>query len=170
MDWPKFIVSNQKEESISIQRVKGVQMQDVYKTYKLCSLPIFHISDTHRTTGCLDDRLLTMMTDTRFYVQWRVGYNFRLANLLEKPSGTLWWVSTLVSVEKSYRNKLTLYISPIKPHLIIISEVFREKSQKTFICSGCASHRQSLLSALIYNKTTIIQLHFCQIWSRKLVL
>ena len=23
---------------------------------------------THRTTGCLDDRLLTMMTDTGFYV------------------------------------------------------------------------------------------------------
>ena len=26
------------------------------------------ITDTHRTTGCFDDRLLTMMTDTGFYV------------------------------------------------------------------------------------------------------
>ena len=36
---------------------------------------------THRTTGCFDDRLLTMMTDTGFYVPGRVGYNFRLAKL-----------------------------------------------------------------------------------------
>ena len=64
-----------------------------------------------------------MMTDTGFYVPCRVGYNFRLAKLLEKPSGTLWWVSTLVSVERSYRNKMTLFLSQIKPHLIIISEV-----------------------------------------------
>ena len=84
----------------------------------------------HRTTGCLDYRLLTMMTDTGFYVPWRVGYNFWFAKLLEKPSGTLWWVSTLVSVERSFRNKLTLYLSQTKPHLIIISEVSREKSQK----------------------------------------
>ena len=104
-----------------------------------------------------------MMTDTGFYVPWNVGYNFRLAKLLEKPSGTLWLVSTLVSVRRSYRNKLTLYISQIKPHLIIISEVSREKSQKMVICSGCASLCQSLLSALIYNKNTIIQLHVCQI-------
>ena len=128
-------------------------------------------SCSHRTTGCFDDRLLTMMSDTSFYVQWRVGYNFRFAKFLEKPSGTLWWMSTLVSVERSYRNKLTLlYHSQIKPHLIIISEVSREKSQKTVICSGCASLRQSLLSALIYNKTTTIQLHFFQIWSRSLIL
>ena len=85
---------------------------------------------THRTTGCFDDRLRTMMTDTGFYVPRRVGFNFRLAKLLEKPSGTLWWMSTLVSVERSYGNKLTLYLSQIKPHLIIISEVSREKSQK----------------------------------------
>ena len=71
-----------------------------------------------------------MMTDTGFYVPKRVGYNFRLAKLLEKPSGTLWWVSKLVSVMRSYRNKLTLYLSQIKPHLIIISEVSLEKSQK----------------------------------------
>ena len=77
---------------------------------------------------------------------------FWLAKLLEKPSGTLWWMSTLVSVERSYRNKLTLYHSQIKPHLIIISEVSLEKSQKTVICSSCAFLRQSLLSALIYNK------------------
>ena len=32
----------------------------------------------------------------------------------------------------------TLYISQIKPHLIIISELSREKSQNTVICSGCA--------------------------------
>ena len=70
------------------------------------------------------------MTDTGFYVPWRVGYNFWLAKLLEKPSGTLWWMRTLVSVERSYRNTLTLYLSQIKTHLIIISEVFREKSQK----------------------------------------
>ena len=125
---------------------------------------------THRTTGCFDDRLLTMMTDTGFYVPWRVGHNFRLAKLLEKPSGTLWWMSTLVSDKRSYRNKLTLYLSQIKPQSIIISEVSQEKSQKTVILSGCASLRQSLLSALIYNKTTIIQLHFCQIWSRSLIL
>ena len=125
---------------------------------------------THVSHSFLDDRLLTRMTDTGFYVPWRVGYNFRLVKLLEKPSGTLCWVSTLVSVEKSYRKKLTLYLSQIKPHFIIISEVSREKSQKTVICSGCASLRQSLLSALIYNKTTIIQLHFCQIWSRSLIL
>ena len=71
-----------------------------------------------------------MITDTGFYVQWRVGYNFRLAKLLEKPSGTLWWMSTLVSVERSYRNKLMLYLSQIKPNLIIILEVSGEKSQK----------------------------------------
>ena len=70
------------------------------------------------------------MTDTGFYVPWRVGYNFRLAKLLEKSSCTLWWMSTLVSVAKSYRSKLELYHSQIKPHLIIISEVSREKSQK----------------------------------------
>ena len=56
---------------------------------------------THRTTGCFDDRLLTKMTDMGFYVPWRVGYNFRLANFLKKPSGNLWWMSTLVSVERS---------------------------------------------------------------------
>ena len=125
---------------------------------------------THRTTGCFDDRLLTMMTDTGFYVPWRVGHNFRSAKLLEKPSGTLWWMSTLVSDERSYRNKLTLYILQIKPHLIIIWEVSQEKSQKTVIWSGCASLRQSLLSALTYIKITIIQLHFCQILSRSLIL
>ena len=103
-----------------------------------------------------------MMTDTGFYVPWMEGYNFRLAKLLEKRSGTLWWVSTLGSVKRSCRNKLTLYFSQIKPHLIIISEVFLEKSQKTVICSGCALLRQSLLSVLTYNKTTVIQLHFLQ--------
>ena len=82
------------------------------------------------TTGCFDDRLLTMMTDTGFSVPWRVGYHFRLAKLLEKPSGTLWWMSTIVSVQRSYRNKLTLYLLQIKPYLTIISEVSREKSQK----------------------------------------
>ena len=125
---------------------------------------------SHRTTGCFDDRLLTMMTDTGFYVSWRVGYNFRLAKLLEKSSGTLWSMSTLVSVARSYRSKLMLYLSQIKPHLIIISEVSWEKSQNTVIGSSCASLRQSLLSALIFNKTIIIQLHFCQIWSRSLIL
>ena len=82
---------------------------------------------THRTTGCFDDRLLTMMTDTGFYVPGRVDYNYRLAKLLEKPSGTLRWMSILVSAEISYRNKLTLYLSQIKPHLTIISEVSRKK-------------------------------------------
>ena len=55
---------------------------------------------------------------------------------------------------------------------MIISEVSREKShkKKTFIFSGSESLRQSLLSALMYNKTTIIQLHFCQIWNRILIL
>ena len=41
----------------------------------------FPSQKTHRTTGCFDDRLLTMMTDTGFYVPCRVGYNFRLAKL-----------------------------------------------------------------------------------------
>ena len=88
------------------------------------------VADTHRTTGCFDDRLLTVMTDTGFYIRWRVGYKFRLAKLLKRPSGTLWWMSTLVSVERPYRNKLTLYPPQIKPHLVIISGVSREKSQK----------------------------------------
>ena len=39
-------------------------------------------------------------------------------------------LSTLVSVEISYRDKPTLYLSQIKPHMTIISEVSREKSQK----------------------------------------
>ena len=68
-----------------------------------------------------------MMIDMGFYVPWRVGYNLRLAKLLEKPFETLWWMSTLVSVKRSYRNKLTLYLLQIKPHLIIISEVSQEK-------------------------------------------
>ena len=78
---------------------------------------------THRTIGCFDDRLLTRMTDTRFLGAYRVGYNLRLVKFEEKPSGTLWWISTLAGVERSYRNKLTLYLSQIKPHLIIISEL-----------------------------------------------
>ena len=60
----------------------------------------------------------------------KVGYNFRLAKFIEKPSGTLRYMRTLDSVERSNRNKLTIYHSQIKPHLIIISEVFREESQK----------------------------------------
>ena len=90
-----------------------------------------------------------MMTDMGFSVPWRASYNFRLEKLLEKPSGTLGWMSALASVERSYRNKLTLYLLQIKSHLIIILEVSREKSQKTVICSVCVSLRQSLLSALI---------------------
>ena len=39
-------------------------------------------------------------------------------------------MSTLVSVERSYRNKLTLYHSQIKPHMTIISDVSLEMSQK----------------------------------------
>ena len=35
------------------------------------------LEGSHRTTGCFDDRLLTMMTDTGFFVALRVGYNFR---------------------------------------------------------------------------------------------
>ena len=69
-----------------------------------------------------------MMTDTGFHVPGRVGYNFRLANFLEKPFGTLWWMITLVSVKRSYRNKLTIYHSQIKPHLIF--QRFPEKSHK----------------------------------------
>ena len=61
-------------------------------------LPInFHIScvwsketSPHCITGWFGDRLLKMVIDTGFYVPWRVGYNFRLSKLLEKPSGTLW--------------------------------------------------------------------------------
>ena len=87
---------------------------------------------SHRKTDCLDDRLLTMMTDTGYFVPWRVGYNFRLVKLLENPSGTLWWVSTLVSVERSYRNKLTLFIS------------------QTFLVKPCWRYTQYYFSNLIW--------------------
>ena len=33
-----------------------------------CDIKYFSNILSHRTTGCLDDRLLTMMTDTGFYV------------------------------------------------------------------------------------------------------
>ena len=46
-----------------------------------------------------------------------------------------WWEHLLVSNERSYSNKMTLYLSKIKPHLITISEVSWEKSQKTVISS-----------------------------------
>ena len=29
---------------------------------------VSYLHESHRTTGCFDDRLLTMMTDTGFYV------------------------------------------------------------------------------------------------------
>ena len=115
---------------------------------------------SHRTTGCFDNMLLTMMTDTGFYVPWRVGYNFPLAKLLEKPSGTLWWMSTLVSVERPYRNKLTLYLSQTKPHLTIISEVSWEKSQKWLTVQVVRlSVKVCYLHLYTWHKTTIIKLH-----------
>ena len=55
---------------------------------------------------------------------------FWFAKFEERSYGTLLWMSTLAGVEKSYRNKLILYLSQIKPHLIIISELSCEKSQK----------------------------------------
>ena len=63
-------------------------------------------------------------------------------------------MSILAVVERSYRNKLTLsYLSQIKPHLIIISELSRKKSQKkTVICPGCASLRKGLLPHLYTTK------------------
>ena len=33
MDYPKFIVTNQKEESISLQRVKRIQPRELHKIY-----------------------------------------------------------------------------------------------------------------------------------------
>ena len=104
----------------------------------------------HRTTGCFDDRLLTRMTDTGFLVAWRVGYNFRLVKFEEKPSGTLWWISTLAGVERSYRNKLTLLFSQIKPHLIIISELSWKKSQKNgYLFRLCVSPSKSAVCTSI---------------------
>ena len=69
----------------------------------------------------------------------------RLAKLKEKLSGTLRWMSTLADVERSYKNKLTLHLSQIN------FRVFLRRVSKTIICSDCASLRQSLLCALIYN-------------------
>ena len=68
------------------------------------------------------------MTDKGFHVPWRVGYNNRLANLLEKPSGTMWWMSTLVG--RHYRNKLTLYLSQKKATLDHHFEGFLRKVTK----------------------------------------
>ena len=56
----------------------------------------------------------------------------RLAKFKAKSSGTLRWMSTLACVESSYRNKLKLYLSQIKSHLITISELSREKKKKLF--------------------------------------
>ena len=41
MDYHKFIVSNQKEESISIQRVKHNNKLDIFCQYYTCNLLIF---------------------------------------------------------------------------------------------------------------------------------
>ena len=65
---------------------------------------------TDRTTGCLNDRSLKLTTDTGFYVPLRVGYNFWLAKLLEKPSGTLWWMSTFSPVENQNDLKLNFKV------------------------------------------------------------
>ena len=93
-----------------------------------------------------------MMTDPGVYNSFKVGYNFRLAKLLERLSGTMWWMSTLVSVEKPYRNKLTLYISQIKPHLIIITEVSRESHKKGTLFRLCVSLSKSAICTYIqYN-------------------
>ena len=48
----------------------------------------------------------------------------------EGPYCTLQLMSRLAGVGRFYRNKLTLYLSLIKPHLIIISELSQEKTQK----------------------------------------
>ena len=48
---------------------KSLNMQLSLQIEKVYSGPFYHlISYSHRTTGCFDDRLLTMMTDTGFYV------------------------------------------------------------------------------------------------------
>ena len=60
-----------------------------------------------------------------------------------------WWEHLLVSNERSYRNKLTLYLSQIKPHLITISEVSWEKSQK----------RLSVHVVLLYVKVCCLHLY-----------
>ena len=101
----------------------------------------------HRTTSCFDFRLLTVINILILCGRWVHVL------VLRNPTETSW-----------------RYIYQITPHLIIIWEVSWEKSQKTVIRSGCASLRQSLLSALIYNKTTIIQLKLCPVWSRSLYL
>ena len=59
MNYPKFIVSNQKEESISIQRVKGDQNQ-----YKII-FPLFNAAESYLSLcllgdfSCFSCRLLT---------------------------------------------------------------------------------------------------------------
>ena len=68
----------------------------------------------------------------------------------------------LIGVARSYRNELTLYLLN-KAKLNHHFRALRRKAIQTVTSSGCASLRQSLLSALLYNKTTIIQLYFSQI-------
>ena len=96
------------------------------------------------------------VTDTGFYIPWRIGYNFGLAKLLEKPSGTLWWTSTLVSVKRPYRNKLTLHLSQTKPQLTIISEVSREVTKNGYLFRLCVSPSKSAIWTyiLIWNRHT----------------
>ena len=71
-----------------------------------------------------------------------MGNSFRFAKFEKRPSDVLWWRSKLAGVKRSYRSKLTLYLSQIKCLL--------GNSHKFVICSGSVFH-QCLLSSLIYN-------------------
>ena len=104
----------------------------------------------HSTTEPLRSQ---MMTDTKCYVPWRVGYNFRLAKFLEKHYCTLWWMSTLFSVEGSYRNKLTISLTN-KATLAHHFRGFLRKVTKTVICLGCASLHQSHIQQNYYHSAT----------------
>ena len=70
----------------------------------------------------------------------------------------MWQMSKLVDVEKSYRNKLTLYHLQIKSNLIIISGLSQEKSQNFFYLIGLRIPVSTPVFTHIENNI-IIQLH-----------
>ena len=58
---PASIQSQTNIDPLAKRHSNGVSLAGRY-------WPAFIYAYSHRTTGCLDDRLLTMMTDTGFYV------------------------------------------------------------------------------------------------------
>ena len=100
------------------------------------------------------------MTDTGFYVPWRVGYNFRLAKYFEKPSSTLWWMSILVSVERSYRNKLTLYLTNKASLDHYFRGFLRKVTKNGYLFRLCASLSKYAICTYIqynyYHSTTFL--------------